>query len=103
MKNDEKIHLNNAGYLLVEGTTVKSDERYEVIDNNTLNNLVVSSTRLNPMKATTGHKHAGQEEVYMFIKGGGHMQLDDEEFTVSGGSIVYIQDGVFHRVTAGID
>jgi len=39
----------------------------------------------------------------MFIKGGGHMQLDDEEFTVSGGSIVYIQDGVFHRVTAGID
>lgn len=103
MKTDEKIHLNNSGYLIVEGATVKSDERYEVIDNNVLKNLVVSSTRLNPMKATTGHKHEGQEEVYMFIEGGGRMQLDDEEFTVSGGSIVYIQDGVFHRVTAGID
>ena len=54
-----------AGNFGVDGAIAKEDERYKVIDNTSLNNLVVSSTDLNPGHTTTGHKHAGQEEVYM--------------------------------------
>lgn len=82
----------------VGGTIVKQDERYVVKDNNLLKNLILSSTRLNPGKHTTGHKHAGQEEVYMFMQGQGEMLLDENRFAVSSGDIVLIEDGVFHRV-----
>ena len=82
----------------VGGAVVKHDDRYVVKDNNLLKNLILSSTRLNPGKHTTGHKHAGQEEVYMFIDGQGEMLLDEKRFVVKAGDIVLIQDGVFHRV-----
>jgi len=82
----------------IDGEVVKQDERYTVKDNKILNNLVVSTTRLNPGKSTSGHKHPGQEEVYHFVYGKGRMQLDDEEFDVNPGDYVLIKDGVFHRV-----
>ena len=82
----------------VNGKIVKQDDRYIVEDNTTLNNLVLSSTRLNPGKETTGHKHSGQEEVYFFISGQGEMQLDDNKFSVEPGDTVLIKDGVFHKV-----
>ncbi len=77
---------------------VKQDDRYVVKDNTLLKNLILSSTRLNPGKQTTGHKHAGQEEVYMFMDGQGEMLLDEKRFAVKSGDIVLIEDGVFHRV-----
>ena len=82
----------------IEGVVVKNDDRYIVKDNTTLKNLVVSSTRLNPRKSTSGHKHEGQEEVYMFMEGTGEMLLNDNRFPVKSGDIVLIEDGVFHRV-----
>ena len=82
----------------IGGKVVKKDDRYVVKDNTTLNNLIVSSTRLNPNKSTTGHKHEGQEEVYIFTSGVGKMYLDLEEFPVQKGDIVVIKDGQFHRV-----
>lgn len=82
----------------VGGVVVKQDDRYVVIDNKALNNLVLSSTLLHAGKSTSGHKHAGQEEVYFFINGTGTMQLDEEHFPVKSGDIVQIKDGVFHRV-----
>ena len=85
----------------IEGTVVKHDDRYIVKDNTTLKNLVVSSTRLNPRKSTSGHKHEGQEEVYMFLEGSGTMELDDVTHNVEAGDTVLIEDGVFHRVHAG--
>ena len=39
----------------IGGAVVKEDERYIVKDNTELNNLVVSSTRLNARKTTSGH------------------------------------------------
>lgn len=84
----------------IGGKVVKKDERYVVKDNTELNNLVLSSTDLFPFKATSGHKHEGQEEVYIFIEGRGIMQLDDEKFDVRAGDTVLIKDGVFHRVEA---
>ena len=85
----------------IEGIVVKSDDRYIVKDNTLLKNLVVSSTRLNPNKSTSGHKHAGQEEVYMFLEGTGTMELDSITHNVEAGDTVLIEDGVFHRVHAG--
>lgn len=85
----------------IDGTVVKEDDRYIVRDNTELNNLVVSSTTLKPGKATSGHNHEGQEEVYMFVEGNGHMWLDEKRFQVSAGQMVLIEDGVFHKVEAG--
>jgi mannose-6-phosphate isomerase-like protein (cupin superfamily) len=82
----------------IEGKIVKEDDRYKVVDNTILNNLVVSSTLLHADKSTTGHKHEGQEEVYMFMKGSGKMELDDKVIEVKEGDLILIEDGVFHRV-----
>ena len=78
--------------------TVKEDERYIVTDNSLLKNLVASATYLNPDKSTSGHKHPGQEEVYIFMTGTGQMEIDDRNFDVKPGDVVLIEDGEFHRV-----
>ena len=91
-----KLHIND-----ISNKVAKVDDRYVVKDNNTLNELVVSSTDLFAWKSTTGHRHAGQEEVYYFIRGNGRMELDDDTFEISAGDVVLIKDGVFHRVYAG--
>lgn len=82
----------------IGGDVVKQDDRYIVRDNTQLKNLVVSSTKLNPNKSTTGHRHAGQEEVYVFTKGKGQMELDHRIFDVCAGDTVLIEDNVFHKV-----
>jgi mannose-6-phosphate isomerase-like protein (cupin superfamily) len=90
------VNINNIG-----GSITKEDDRYTVKDNTLLNNLVVSSTDLKPMKSTSGHNHKGQEEVYFFIRGDGKMELDGKEITIKEGDTVLIEDGVFHKVHAG--
>jgi len=82
----------------IGGNIVKDNDRYIVKDNTLLNNLVVSSTMLSANKSTTGHRHAGQEEVYIFTKGAGQMELDFNIFNVKEGSTVLIHDNVFHKV-----
>ena len=92
-----RLSVNDIG-----GEVAKQDERYVVKDNTTLKNLVVSSTRLQPGKSTTGHSHKGQEEVYYFLEGVGKMMLDDKTISIGPGDVVLIEDGVFHRVYADI-
>jgi len=82
----------------IKGKIVKEDDRYIVSDNTTLKNLVLSSTKLRPNKSTTGHRHAGQEEVYIFVEGKGQMELDFRIFDVQAGDVVTIEDNVFHKV-----
>ena len=82
----------------IGGEVVKDNETYVLKDNKTLKNLVLSSTELKPNQSTRGHKHPGQEEVYYFVSGMGEMELDDKRFTVQGGDVVLIEDGVFHRI-----
>lgn len=105
MKNQKTIFdingVNGHAGWVVEGDVVKSDDRYNVIDNTMLTNLILSSTELHPNKSTSGHSHAGQEEVYFFMTGSGKMELDDNTFDVSAGDIVQIPDGAFHRVHSG--
>ena len=82
----------------VGGDIVKDNDVYQLRDNTTLKNLVLSSTLLHAGKQTTGHKHDGQEEVCFFIAGKGEMLIDEERFAVEPGDIVLIEDGEFHRV-----
>lgn len=89
----EKVSIKDIG-----GEVVKDNDVYLLKDNKLLNNLVLSSTFLRANQHTTGHKHEGQEEVYMFISGEGEMLIDDNRFPVREGDCVLIEDGEFHRV-----
>ena len=82
----------------IGGKLIRDNSQYELFDNDTLKNLVVSKTRLRAGQSTNGHRHAGQEEVYMFTKGTGKMELDAKIIDVSEGDIVLIEDNVFHKV-----
>lgn len=88
-----KFNTHNIGGDIVKDTAV-----YKLRDNKTLNNLVLSQTILHVGQQTNGHYHKGQEEVYFFMYGTGKMIVGAEEFTVAGGDIVLIPDGLFHRV-----
>jgi mannose-6-phosphate isomerase-like protein (cupin superfamily) len=83
----------------IEGNLVMKNDTYTVVDNTDLSGLVLSKTILHPRKSTSGHAHAGQEEVYSFTYGKGMMELDNKQFLVQGGDIVLIPDGAFHRVS----
>ena len=85
----------------IEGEIVKEDDRYIVKDNTSLKNLIVSSTTLFPNKSTSGHKHKGQEEVYIFLTGNGYIYLNEKKMSVQAGDMVLIEDGIFHRVESG--
>lgn len=82
----------------IGGDVVKDNEVYLLKDNKLLNNLVLSSTFLRANQHTNGHKHEGQEEVYMFISGQGEMEIDGTKFNVREGDCVLVEDGEFHKV-----
>lgn len=82
----------------IEGEVIRNNETYIVEDNTCLKNLTLSKTTLHAGKCTSGHKHEGLEKVYFFHKGVGIMQIDEERFEVSEGSIVCIPGGAFHKV-----
>ena len=88
-----QIRLDNR-----DSKIVKDNDTYRLIDNTELNNLVVSKTILHPGKCTTGHDHAGQEEVYQFTSGHGRMQVGEYTYPVNPNDVVIIPDGEFHKV-----
>ena len=90
--------LIGTNYNLTDSKIAKQDDRYVVQDNTTLKNLVVSTTMLKRGCQTSGHAHAGQEEVYIFTQGHGTMEINDALFAVAAGDTILIEDGVFHKV-----
>jgi len=82
----------------INGSVVRDNEVYTVIDNVYLKNLTLSKTVLNPSKRTSGHLHDDIDEIYFFISGVGRIKLDDEETLVSAGDVVLIPSGTFHQV-----
>ena len=89
----QKVTMENIG-----GDIIKDNDVYKLKDNTFGNKLVLSSTFLRANQQTNGHKHEGQEEVYIFSKGKGEMQIDDITFPVEEGDVVCINDGEFHKV-----
>ena len=63
----------------IGGDVIKDNETYQIIDNQQLNNLILSQTRLHADKSTRGHRHAGQEEIYFFVSGSGLMIVGNED------------------------
>lgn len=80
------------------GDIVKKDERYTLIDNNSMDNLVLSKTILNPLQETRGHRHDGLDEVYHFTAGKGQLLIDKAVYNVEAGSLFAIRGGQFHKV-----
>jgi len=77
---------------------IKDNEIYKVYDLSELEDLEISLTELNPRESTTGHSHAGADEVYLFIKGEGKMENGSQNIVVKAGDIVPVKKGNFHRV-----
>lgn len=77
---------------------IRDSDVYSVYDLSYLKHLTPSMTILHPGKETKGHSHAGSEEVYIFLKGRGKMQLAKKKFSVKKGDLVLIPDDVFHKV-----
>ncbi len=91
-----KLHKSNIG-----GEVIKDTEQYKLTDNRTsLDRLVLSKTHLHEGQSTNGHAHPGVEEIYFFTLGMGEMQVGEEKFVITNGTIVTVPDGVFHRVFA---
>ena len=88
-----KIELSKS-----DSKVVQSNETYDVIDNESLDTLVLSKTVLHPDKTTRGHAHTGQEEIYLYLSGVGMMQVENEQMPVTQGDIVLIPDSAFHKV-----
>lgn len=82
----------------IVGKVVADTERYKLVDNTELKNLVLSKTSLHVGQETRGHTHPGQEEVYFFVSGFGTMIVDGNTFDVNAGHVVQIPDGAFHKV-----
>ena len=80
------------------GEVVKNNRTYVVKDDESMETMVVSTTRLFPGKETTGHKHDDQEEVYVFVEGSGKIIIDDVEHTVEMGNVITIAKGEHHKV-----
>jgi mannose-6-phosphate isomerase-like protein (cupin superfamily) len=76
---------------------VKNTEVYSIHDF-PMEHLTVSMTVLHPHKETRGHSHDGIEEVYIFLKGSGLMQLGEDKFSVADGDLILIPSGYFHKV-----
>jgi len=88
-----KIELSKS-----DSKVVQSNDTYDVIDNDSLDTLVVSKTVLHPDKTTRGHAHTGQEEIYLYLSGVGIMRVGSEQIPVTQGDIVLIPDSAFHKV-----
>ena len=82
-----------------DGKPTVNEQKYSVVDNEFLKSMVLSGMTIKPDCDSYRHKHPGHEEIYMFVRGTGIMQLNDNpKFNVKPGDIVLVQDGTTHEV-----
>ena len=80
-----------------KGRLVADNDTYKVHDFD-LNDLTVSVTELKVGKATRGHSHDSNAEVYFFPAGSdAEMTVGTDHFPVNQGAVL-IPKGEFHRV-----
>lgn len=82
----------------IKGKIIRDNDTYIVEDNTILNNFTVSKTTLYAGKETGGHAHENEEEVYIFQTGTGRMQVGDNYYDVTPGSMFMIPTNHFHKV-----
>ena len=52
---------------------------------------------------TQRHYHARSEEIYVFLEGGGEMEIEGDSRQVGTGDSVLIPAGAWHAITAGAE
>jgi quercetin dioxygenase-like cupin family protein len=66
-------------------------------------NQSLAEASLSAGQSTERHYHAKSEEIYVFLGGGGEMEVEGETREVGIGEAVLIPPGAWHRITAGSD
>ena len=61
----------------------------------------LAEASLRPGESTTRHYHARSEEIYLFVEGGGELEVDGERRQVGTGDAVLIPPRAWHELTAG--
>jgi mannose-6-phosphate isomerase-like protein (cupin superfamily) len=91
----------------IGGFLISDNSFYTIRHNHDLEDITVISGELYINKATRGHLHHHNEEVYIFTEGTGELRLTypdegqgetGQEIQVSPGTIVLIEKSVVHRV-----
>jgi len=81
--------------------TTKDGSRIRELHHTAAQSLAEAS--VGPGGATQRHYHALTEEIYLFLEGGGEMEVDGERAAVAAGDAVLIRPGARHTITAGAD
>ena len=66
-------------------------------------NQSLAEASLEAGRSTQRHYHARSEEIYVFLEGGGEMDVDGESREVGPGDAVLILPGAWHEITAGLE
>lgn len=82
----------------VGGDIVQDNAIYLLKDNKTLQNLVLSITKLYRGQSICEYSHDGKEKVYFFVQGTGIMDVESQRFRVSAGDVILVPDGEFRQV-----
>jgi mannose-6-phosphate isomerase-like protein (cupin superfamily) len=64
-------------------------------------NQSLAEASLDVGQSTQRHYHARSEEIYVFLEGGGEMEVEGDAREVGPGHAVLIPAGVWHRIAAG--
>lgn len=64
-------------------------------------NQSLAEASLQPGQATQRHYHAASEEIYVFLEGGGEMEVEGERREVGAEDAVLIPAGAWHQIRAG--
>jgi mannose-6-phosphate isomerase-like protein (cupin superfamily) len=64
-------------------------------------NQSLAEAELGPGQQTQRHHHARTEEIYVFVEGGGEMEVEGDHADVGVGDAVLIPAGARHQITAG--
>ncbi|MCD6092690.1 MAG: cupin domain-containing protein [Candidatus Aenigmarchaeota archaeon] len=94
-----KGHENEINYELYDLMPDKTGLKNLILNMNIIHKEKVNSQN----KMTTGHSHAAQEEIYIFLKGSGKMILigpknEKYEFDVKPEDIITVPKRFWHRV-----
>ena len=64
-------------------------------------NQSLAEASLEPDQATQRHYHTASEEIYVFLAGGGEMEVEGERREVGPEDAVLIPVGAWHQIRAG--
>jgi quercetin dioxygenase-like cupin family protein len=81
----------------------KGDTRCIIGPHTGAKHITFNYARFKPNQAFTQHIHKYSEDVIIILKGDGVIKLDDNEFPIKEGDVVYVAEGDFHGTIAGPD